>query len=133
MVEGINVDYEVKRFDSDIYSMPKETWQQEYVRKVGGGTNIVHAFERAQEELLKDYTIEGKRLIVFITDGEVSNEQLEMMKKSMLRHGSDVRAMVLGVGAEINGGFVRNVSGHNIMTKDLADVVLMEAIKEMLE
>ena len=132
MLEGINVDYAVRSFNSGYYELSKENWQTDYVNRINGGTNLVQAFDKAQEELLNDYTIEGKRLIVLITDGDVSNDQIDSIKKSIVRHNADVRAMVLGVGAEINGSFVKNVSGHNIITKDLADVVLMEAITDLL-
>jgi hypothetical protein len=133
MLEGINVDYAVRRFNSAYYELPKDTWQADYLKVINGGTNIVHAFDKASEELIKDTTIEGKKLIVFITDGDVTNDQLESIRKSIMKSASDVRAMVLGVGAEINGGFVKNVSGHNIISKELADVVLMTAITEMLD
>jgi hypothetical protein len=133
MSEGINVDYGVRRFDHGYYELSKDKWMEEYTGKIGGGTNLCGAFDKAQEELMKDYTIEGKKLIVLITDGEVSNDQIDNIRKSITKHNSDVRAMVLGIGSNVNGSFVKNVSGHNIMTKDLADVVLMEAIQEMME
>jgi uncharacterized protein with von Willebrand factor type A (vWA) domain len=133
MVEGLNVDYEVSRFDSAYYKLSKDNWQKEYAGKIGGGTNLQYAFDQAMDSMLKDPTIEGKRMIVLITDGEVSGDQIEGMQKSIARNNADVRAMVIGCGAEVNGSFVRKISGHNIISEEHSDIVLMECIQEMMD
>lgn len=132
-LEGLNVDYEVSRFDNSYVKMNKDTWQQDYVKRISGGTNLEYAFKEAMDSMLKDTYIEGKRMIVLLTDGDVTDSQLENVRKTIEASNADVRAMVIGVDAEINGSFIKKITGHNIISREQSDIVLMEAITEMLE
>ena len=129
---GIDIDYEVRGFDMDYYRWSKETWDKDYLKHCKGGTNLLRNFDKAQQELLDDYTVNGKKLIMIITDGEVSNSEIDSVKTSILGKNEDVRCMFIGMGSNPTGHFVREVSGHNILAKEMADVVLLDAIMEML-
>ena len=134
-LEGLDIDYLVRAFTDDYHILPKQNWQQHYLARAnqGGGTDLLKAFSQAQDELLADQSITGRRMIVCLTDGEVSSSELDEMRRRIMAHNADVRAMIIGTGAEPNSVFIRTITGHNIVSKDIADVVLMEAICEMLQ
>ena len=130
--EGIDVDYDIACFDDKYHPLSKENWEREYC-SYGGGTNLLNAFKLAQDNLLKNQEIDGNRLMILFTDGEVSDDEIESMRKLIVAHGGDVRCMVIGVGADINSAFVQNVIGDfNVLAKDAADIILLEAIMTML-
>ena len=132
-LEGINVDYDIAAFDDEYYPLTKENWLKQYPYH-NGGTNILQAFTIAQNTLLKDQDVDGHRMVVLFTDGEVSPLQIDEIKKLILQHNSDVRCMIIGVGANATSRFVETVVGDlNILSSDMADVVLIKAISAMLE
>ncbi len=131
-LEGINVDYTIAGFDDDLEIFTKENWQDKY-KIMNGGTNLVNAFNKAQEYMLADLEAEGKKLIVFFTDGDVNEAEIDEVKRGILRHNEDVRVMLIGVGAELNSRFVTDIVGDfNILAKECADLILLETIMEML-
>jgi hypothetical protein len=132
MLDGLEVDYDVRAFDNQYNPLTKDDWEKEYMGQLGGGTNLARAFSEAQKELLEDYTIEGRRLILAVTDGEVDMSQLQSIQNDIIRNNADVRALIIGIGAEPNGQFIKKISGHNILDKTYADAVLLEAIQEMM-
>lgn len=127
-LEGVNVDWDVAGFAGYYQPFKKATWQDEYYR-IGGGTMLLHAFNQAKEQLLKDPMVDGKRLIVLFTDGAVSPRELDEMKKSLLTQSSDIRCMIIGVDAAPEQPIV---STWNILAKDTADAVIMDAVNCML-
>jgi len=131
-LEGINVDYTIAGFDSDLDILSKDNWEEEY-NKMCGGTNLLNAFTKAQDYLLKDLEADGKKIIVFFTDGDVNFSQVEEVKKRIIQHNEDVRCMIIGVGANICDRFVEDICGdYNILAKECADMILLDVIMEML-
>jgi len=132
VLEGINVDYQVGGFTEDYHPFQKETWEKEYTT-ISGGTNLLEAFNQVHGELVADQEIDGNRLMIMFTDGEVDNSEVVDMKKAIMRHGEDVRCMIIGVGADLNSHIVKEVVGdHNILVKEAADLILIETIMQML-
>ena len=131
-IEGINVDYEVRAFGSDYYKLPKQNWEKDYTQRSDNSTNCARAFTKAQEELLTDYTIDGNKMIILMTDGQVEYSQVEQIHKDILRHNMDVRCMVIGVGADPLDKFMERICSHNILCEDLAETVIIDSIMDML-
>ncbi|MDP2941939.1 MAG: VWA domain-containing protein, partial [Candidatus Omnitrophota bacterium] len=132
-IEGINVDYEVAAFAAEYRLLAKETWEREYFTvNMPDGTHLSGAFSKAQDQILNDPEIDGNRLIILITDGMVAESQIESIKLDILKHNQDVRCLIIGVGASIE---ILKLIGENrnIIAEEIADVVLMEAIQDMLE
>ena len=132
-LEGINVDWELAKFCCDMKLLDKDSWETGYrTRDLIDGTNLQCSFNQAQEHILKDYTIDGNRLIILLTDGYVEPEQIEEIHKDILKHNQDVRCLILGIGASPQ---ICKLIGddRNISAQEIADVVIMEAITDMLE
>lgn len=132
-LEGINVDWELAKFCCDMRLLGKDTWETDYrTHNIVDGTNIQRSFNQAQEHILNDYTIDGNRLIILLTDGYVETEQIEAIHKDILKHNQDVRCLILGIGASPQ---ICKLIGddRNISAQEIADVVIMEAITDMLE
>jgi len=130
-VEGLNVDWDVGAFRGSYVPLNKETWQQEYGS--GGGTNFERPFLQVMDTMLKDYTIDGKRIIVCFTDGDVYDHEIDTVKASIMRNFTDVRALVISVGSTNNSRIVKEITGDNIIVaEDNAVPVIMETIKAML-
>ena len=56
------------------------------------------------------------------------------MKKRIVKFGADVRCMVIGVGADVTSYFVDHiVKDMNIIAKESADQILLEAIMTMMD
>jgi len=130
--EGLNVDYDIAGFTGDYHPFTKENWESGYAR-LGGGTDLINAFSKAQDSLLEDAELDGNKLIVVFTDGEVMDDEIKEMEDRITRHGADVRCMVIGVGANISSYFVKNIcKDNNIIASESADQILMESIMTML-
>lgn len=135
-LEGLDIDYGVRMFDGNYHVIPLNAgWQQVYIQKAaqGGGTDLINAFSKAQDEIMADALVTGRRLIICLTDGEVSHDEIKEMKRRITAHNADVRAMVIGTGAEPHSTFIQTITGHNILAHEASDIVLMEAIMEALE
>ena len=131
-LEGLNVDWSIAGFTGRYHPMSKENWEKEYAR-INGGTDLISAFKRAQDEILSNPEVDGQKLIVVFTDGEVNDSEIEEMHKRIIQHGADVRCMVIGVGAGVTSYFVDEiVHDFNIIAKESADQILLEAIMEMM-
>jgi len=129
--EGANVEYEVAAFCSQFHQLSKANWEKEYM-DISGGTSILKAFNGGAK-ILNAPDVDGEKLMVFITDGCVSEGEISDMKRRIIAEGSNMRAVILGCGADINGHFVRHVIGsNNIMAEKHANLILMEAIMELL-
>ncbi|MDD5428767.1 MAG: VWA domain-containing protein [Candidatus Omnitrophica bacterium] len=132
-IEGINVDYDIAAFAAEYRILNKETWEREYFTvNMPDGTHLSGAFSKAQDQILNDPEINGNRLIILITDGQVAQGQIEDIKTDILKHNQDVRCLIIGIGASIE---ILNLIGHdrNIIAEEIADIVLLEAIQDMLE
>lgn len=128
--EGVNVDYNVRAYDDKYYVLNKENWYQEYCNLCGGATYLDMAFEKAQQEILNDPSIDGNKLIILITDGEVGRDQTDKIKELITKHNEDVRCLILGVG--LDQEFEKEVGGRNIIAESLADGVILQAIEDLL-
>ncbi len=130
--EGLSVDWEVGVFTDDYYKCTKDNWENKYSR-TSGGTNLLNAFNTAQKELLEDHEIDGNKIIILFSDGDVSSSEIVEMKKSILKYNQDVRCLIIGVGSDLDGSFTGEIIGeHNIIAKDCADIILMETVMECL-
>ena len=131
-LEGINVDYGLAAFNSDYIKLSKDNWVDEY-RELSGGTNFHNAFHQAITDLANDNSIDGKKMIVCFTDGDVCDSQLNDVKRDIITYGSDVRAMVIGIGTDPCSKMSQDIVGDNIiLANENADLVLLETIGEML-
>ena len=130
--ESINVDYEIAKFESSGMDMlKKDTWRSSYY--AGGGTNLAYAFRQALAYMQKDHTVEGKKIIIVITDGDVSTNQIEDFQKYTIEFGAEVSALVIGVGCNPAGPMALNVLGDNlILSSEHSDEVILEAIRRLL-
>ncbi len=130
-LEGICVDWCVGQF-TDVYTLlDKNKWQQEYFPC--GGTTFIDGFTGAMNDLLKDHTIEGKRIIVVFTDGEVSAKEIELVSTRIAENHSDVRSLIIGVGSDMSGKFVKDIVGDRvIIAEENATAVILETVAAML-
>jgi Mg-chelatase subunit ChlD len=111
----------------------KKDWMNHYYP--GGGTNLANAFNQTIHELASDYTVEGKKIIVCFTDGDVSDCQISDVKRDIMRYGSDIKAMIIGVGSKMKGGLAQEIVGEDnlILTSQDSEAVLMETIMRLLD
>jgi hypothetical protein len=130
--EGLDVSYEVNAFNNQFLPLKQENWAEDYSR-YGGGTNIIESFKRVQQEMIADGTIDGKKLVIVLTDGDVSENEIEEVRKEIIRNNQDVRCMFIGIGAEILGAYNQQILGdNNILMEEMADQIIMEVICTML-
>lgn len=130
-LEGLNVDWAVSQFSDNYIPLSKETWKKQCYSS--GGTNFKVGFHGAMSDMLEDYSVEGKRIIVVFTDGEVNESDIDYVNGLIRKNHSDVRSLVIGVGSDMQGKFVKELVGDRvIIAQEHAVEVLMETIKEML-
>ncbi len=129
--EGINVDYEVAGFEHCYIEYDRNNWWNEY--RAGGGTNLDNAFAEALERMRKDYTIEGKKIVIVFSDGDVSNDQIRNVKQQIVQAGEDIRCLIIGVGSDPTGALATEVIGDNlILAQENANNVIMDTIEQAL-
>lgn len=130
--ESIDVDYEITKFESSgMDRLSKDNWRTNYY--AGGGTNLASAFREALSYLQKDHTVEGKKIIIVVTDGNVDIDQVENFKRYTVEFGAEVSALVIGVGCDPAGAMAVDVLGDNlILSSEHADEVIFEAIRRLL-
>lgn len=130
--EGVCVDWDVMLFDDEVWLANKATWEKLYSPR--GGTHILKAFAKAQQFLMKDIDLRGNKIMIIITDGEVDPTEVEEIRQQIIRHGSGLKLVIVGVGASPAGDFAKNIiHGRNILTGDQADQVLYAAIVACME
>jgi len=130
--DGLDVDYDVVGFTQSPRLLNKETWRQDY-QKMSGGTNIFGAVRRGIE-ILSENDIEGSKLIILVTDGEVQKEQSKSVEDLIMKKNSDIKAMLIGIDVPVGGYFAKNLCGdNNIVCMDHAEEIIMEALQTMLE
>ncbi len=133
VIHGVDIRWDIAAFDYTLHPLDKSDWERQYLSR-GGGTSLLNAFAEAQEKLVKDQELDGKRLILVLTDGDVGCSEIDEMKELIIKHNSDVRCMVIGVGSNVTGSFVKNIVGdNNILAKEQSDIILLEAIMTMLD
>ena len=126
--EGLCVDYEIAAFNENYIKLDKENWMKQYNQHTGG-TCVINAFKQAQKDLLSDFDIEGNKMIVFLTDGQVDSTEIDQVRAEIIKTNSEIKVLILGVGADPHGSFVQNIiEDANIMDLESADVILLEAI-----
>jgi hypothetical protein len=131
-LEGINVEYDMAAFHCEYVKLDKGNWVKQY-NALSGGTNFHNAFHQAITDLANDNSIDGKKMIVCFTDGDVGDDQILDVKNDIIAYGSDVRAMIVGIGTDPCSKMSQDVVGDNIiLASESADLVLMETIGEML-
>ena len=130
-LEGLNVDWAISQFDDSYEPLDKDNWEHKYYPS--GGTNFIDGFDGAMQEMLKDYTIEGKRIIVAFSDGDISEDQINHVEGLIKKHYADVRMLIIGVGSNLAGPFVKNIVGSNVIVAQENSVeIIMEVISQML-
>ena len=130
--EGLNIDYDIVAFASRVYRLNKKNWQGQYLT-ISGGTDIVGAIDESIK-ILNNEEIDGNKIIILVTDGDVHSDRVARVQDMIMKHNSDIKAMLIGIGAKVNAGFVKNICGdNNILCLEHADQILMEAIQTMLE
>jgi len=130
--EGLNISYDVWSFDTNAYKHG-DNWEKEYSAN-SGGTDLYKAFMKVQADILSNQEIDGNKLVVLMTDGYVGKDEIDNLRVQIIKHGAEVKCMVVGIGAELTGAFVQTIAGEsNIIADEHADMVIMETIKTMLE
>jgi Mg-chelatase subunit ChlD len=130
--EGLCVDWEIAAFEATLIPLKRESWEYDYYPQ--GRTNIVGAFQEAQERLIKDLEITGNKIILFITDGEVKQTAVDALQDLILRNNSQIKLVIVGIGADPAGQFCKQVvENRNILDASMADQVLFEAISLCLD
>jgi len=130
-IEGLNVDWEIGAFKSHYIPLEKDTWKSNY--NIGGGTQFEDPFNEVMEKMLKDYTIDGKRIIICFTDGDVADFEIENVRDNIARNFTDVRSLIISVGSTGQSKIAKEITGDNIIiAEDNAVPVIMETIKAML-
>lgn len=130
--EGVNVAYEVWAFDDKCWKLDERDYQQSYNDKFGGGTDILVAFDRAHASLCEP-DVEGEKLLLLLTDGEVHHNEVAQLKKKILMNNSNAKVLIIGVGANITGFFVKEIVGaNNILAEKHSNIILFEAIMTLL-
>jgi hypothetical protein len=128
--EGLNVDYDVIAFACYPQKLNKETWQSEY-QSHSGGTDLLGAMQMAVDEL-SDSEIDGNKMVILVTDGEVSKSEIVEVKDLIVKNNSDIKAMLIGIGAR--NDYCENLCGdNNIICLEHADQIVMESIQEMMD
>ena len=131
--EGLNISYDVWAFDYNAEKLNIDTWEKDYSTR-GGGTNLLQAFLDVQSDILKNQEIDGNKLVILVTDGEVSSQEIDELRSHIIKHGAEVRCMVIGIGAKMGGAFVVKIAGdNNILAQEHADSVIMDCIRTMVE
>ena len=129
---GIDVTYELRAFGDEYHKLEKHNWEQSYYTIPDYGTDLFNAFKKAFAEMVASWDVDGNKLILLITDGEVSKYEIENVSKEIMNNASDVRVLVVGIGADPADDFITKVTPHNIIADSEADRTLMEAITDML-
>ena len=130
--EGLAVDYEVVSFDDTVHRLGREDWVKEYW-KFSGGTYIWGAYDACKKILMEDPETDGSKMLVLVTDGEVGTHEIDDIKRDILQDNNDIRIMVIGVGADMCGSFVKRVIGdNNIIAEETAEEIIMGSIQTML-
>ena len=131
--EGLNISYDVWAFDYKAEKLNIDSWEKDYTTK-GGGTNLLQAFLDVQDDILKNQEIDGNKMVILVTDGEVGNDEIEGLKGHIIKHGAEVKCMVIGIGANMSGHFVTKIAGdNNILAEEHADSIVMDCIRTMVE
>ena len=126
--DSLDVDYQIAAFTGDYHPLSKDNWEKEYSR-VSGGTSLGDAFKKAMLDMMSDTTIDGSRTMILFTDGDVYDDDIRVMEDCIKQAGKEVKYLLIGVGSDISCDYVTKIIGdNNILTRDSADVVLMDAI-----
>ena len=130
--EGVDIDWDIGMFRSTYHPLTKENWQQRY--SPAGGTMLEGPFISVVEDMLKDYTIEGKRIIVVLTDGEIYESEIENVQQYLISKAKDIRPIFIGVGLNYSKNkFTKDLLGDNvILDKSSADFIICKAIETLL-
>jgi hypothetical protein len=129
--EGIDVNWDISGFNTNPIAYNKETWADEYWPC--GGTNLYLAFEGVMEKISNEFEIDGNKLIIVFTDGLVDNREIEDMQNLIIKKNSEVKCMIIGIDAELQGAFVKKIIGdNNILVGENAELVLLEVIMQLL-
>ena len=126
-IEGININYAVSKFAVYCTHLTKSNWRKEY--SAGGNTDIVEGFTKMKRKIDADNSITGNKILIIFTDGKVEPEEIAKLKAKL----NDIKCMIIGVGAELNGSLVRNIVGdRNILAEEYSEEILLESVMEMI-
>lgn len=128
-VEGMNIDWEVGSFQTSFMKLPKESWEMNY--NVDGGTCLFGPLVECCEHMDKDYTVEGKKILVVFTDGDIEDKEVIQIQEYLQNKPTDIRLLFIGVGTTDEK--LKNILGDNvILESDSSDHILCKAIEELL-
>ena len=131
--DSIDISWEVCGFayNFEEYGENGDEWEQTY--RPHGGTNIENGVRGAFEKLVKDFHIDGKRILVVFSDGDVCPNEIDAIKQMIFKHGQDIRTLIVGVGTDLCGKMAKDITGDNvIISEEDANTVLFETVKSML-
>lgn len=130
-LEGINVDWSIGMFNDSYIPLSKSTWQKEYL--LNGGTSFQIGFVGAMNDMLKDHNVEGKRIIVVFTDGDVHPGEIDHVNNKIAECHNDVRSLIIGVGSNMTGKFVKEIVGDRVIVAEgNASEIIIETIRTLL-
>lgn len=130
-VEGLDVSYLVRFFQSD-YIKPNdnEDWVPYY--RTGGGTCLNPAVYDALREI-KSHEYDGKKIIICLTDGQVSEDDISKCEKRIIESVDDsIRLMFIGVDVEMSAKTANLIHDNIIVTHDIADETIVRGITNCL-
>lgn len=130
--EGSNVEYVVNAFDHNYHALDKKLWKEQYFNK-GGGTDLKNAFEKAHDEMSMDQELDGQKIIILFTDGEVDTRDVEYAQNLITTANSQVKCLIIGIGAKLNSDFVKKLVGdNNIVAAKYSSEIISEAALQLM-
>jgi len=130
-IEGLNIDYAVSAFNKNYYSLNTNNWEREY-SQITGGTDLINPFKEVINRMKNDNEIEGKKIIIVITDGDVYDSDVQEMKQLIIESGGEIKTMVVTIGAKPGAHIIQELGDFNILAEEASNSILMEAITETL-
>jgi hypothetical protein len=125
--ESLNVDWDIVAFDGRPYLCDKDNWLNDY-NSHNGSTNLLKAIQFCLD-ILDSPEVDGNKILIVVTDGCVGSGSIERTREMITETNAEIKVMILGIGANIS---TPNLNG-NILVKEHAEQVLMEAIQTALE
>jgi flagellar motor protein MotB len=129
-LEGSNIEYVIRGFDSGVY-IYKDI--DEFIKKYKpcGGTDIVNGFRFILDEIIKDNSIDGKKICVIITDGSVDPQEITEIQHMIKMNDSTIKTTIIGIDSPMNTATLIGLE-NIIMCPEMADNVIMNATQQLL-
>jgi hypothetical protein len=124
--DGCDIDYEAFVFADHCAKWPK--MDKENMPPVGGGTAFYKAMEHVVGEIMKEDP-SNKRILVVITDGDMSAGQTDSTETLLLSTGQDIRVVFVQIGDDNRRN---DFFKHKITGQETANIAVYEAFEEAL-